>query len=211
MSERYGSGHPYPVQSLSRARELSECGWKPADVHRLMREEGLPTPDVRTVQRWVDDGHNQKQLAASRRGAQVKGASRATFRLSGAQRPGGPSEAYRAAFVSTLLKAGVVCDSVEKVCAVVMGECGPSTPRRGRPTARRNWNADKTARLLALGLEMRRRKVPYTAISAAFELWEGEHMEPAALRRWLTLHGAERDASKSRTTTMTNLKRNAKP
>lgn len=205
---QYGPGRPYPASSMMRARELFDAGWGPTKIRELMQQEGIPTPNMKTVQRWVMPAYSEAQLTAARVARSQARAETALFRLPGACSPSGLSAAYRAEFVATLTRAGVRRDDIEKVCGVVLGDARPakSAHGRGRPSKHRDWDSATTARVLQVGLEMRKRKVPYSAICVALELCEGVGpMSPNTLRHWLVLHGAERDASRSRRTTMANI------
>ncbi len=189
-TQPYGRGRPYPVQSMTRARELGEAGWYPSKIRELMIGEGLATPDLMTIKRWVNDEYNESMLRSAREANARRRSRTATFRLPGAIRRA-PTQAYRAAFVEALERAGVSADEIPKVCAVVLGQ------RRGEPAPARD-ETDRGARLLAAGLEMRERGMPYPWISLAFELYEGERMGPDTLRHWLTMNGAERNPRKRR-------------
>ncbi len=192
----YGRGRPYPAKSMARARELHAAGWYPSKVREHMLTEGIPTPDLMTVKRWCDEDYNQAQLRTAREIHSRKRARTATFRLAGARKT--PTAAYRAEFVAALEREGVNRDEIPKVCRVVLGEAGVRVPKRGQPAKRVDWDRDTHDRLLAAGMEMRRRGLPYPSISAVFAMYEGAEITADALRRWLTLHGAERNQNKVR-------------
>jgi hypothetical protein len=184
---------------MVRARELGTLGHKPKAIRDVMLDEELPTPDVHTIRRWIDEKYDEAQRQASVQARQRAMASRATFKLTGAQR-GAPSLAYRAEFVRLLEREGLTADAIPKVCRVVLGDLPADSPQRRGPKLRRDWSSVANARVLSEGLEMRQRGLSYESISRVFEMYHGVHMNADAARRWLTLHGAERNANKFRPT-----------
>jgi hypothetical protein len=113
----------YPVATMVRAKELAGRGWYATAIRSILQGEGLGSPCVNTIRRWVDPAYDEAQR---RRVRTTMARARAASTVS---QSGGPkfrlpikTEEGQQAFMRVLRAEGVSCSAIGKVCGVVFGE-----------------------------------------------------------------------------------------
>lgn len=106
-------GKRHPMTVVTRARQLAEAGWKPAEIRRLLERDGT-TVSLATVSRWVNpDAHRRWSEQAQRWNAR-RAASRGA--AGGAARRNARPE-FKLARLQLLRESGLSC----RATAIVLG------------------------------------------------------------------------------------------
>lgn len=106
----------YPIATVKLSQELSDAGWKPAAIRRILEREGHPVPTRTTIYEWINPDYRDRQRDLERQRRAEKSAQTARFRLHS------DSAAYREAFMRRLRAEGLSCAAIAKVHGVVFGQ-----------------------------------------------------------------------------------------
>lgn len=107
----------HTTETMSRAIELKEAGWRPGEISKLLERELGVRPGRNTILRWTNPTYAERERTRMSRINARRWANRWRFNL--LERS---TDACRQAFIHRLTAEGVPTSSIAKVCTVLFGE-----------------------------------------------------------------------------------------